>query len=131
MNINWQEIKDKYLKAFEKFIKSLKMFVYEEHNKVVDIQKIIGRNFYENLCFCDILRFFDGYGIIIELRKISGIWYGFLENENIQNHISKIDNITTNQHDTTKGMSSREEAQDASTIKAFEILNDMIEKVEI
>lgn len=117
MNINWQEIKEKYPEAWIKFKKStlkekLMGLSYKDDKDLVE--RIL--NYYIKLCYCDMLKFFDVAGLRID------IFYN-----QFCNFIYHI-NYDEDKNYGGSEFNSREEAQDAAIIKAFEILNTMIDK---
>lgn len=125
MEINLKEIRDKYPESEKLFWKWLYKNRTGYEAKDEDILYI--KRDVKDICYCDLEKFFDDNGIIIEIRLISGFWYGFIENQNKQNYISKIDNIKTNQIDCTRSYNSRQEAKRQAILKAFEILNNQLE----
>ncbi len=61
----WEEIKEKYPKAFEKFLEYEK-YVYDGHNFSYDM-RFFASSSIVYVCYCDVEKWFDDIGIIIEI----------------------------------------------------------------
>ena len=111
MNINWEEIKERYPNSY----KMLGIWIISYKFKSIGWAE---PKDYEQLCYCDLEKFFDDNGIIIEILANFDYMEGFNrfswsitgKNINRENTYSKIDYETRN------------EAKEQAIYKAFEIL---------
>ena len=111
----WQEIETNYPTAYKEFDYTEAIF----DNHII----IISRDDYNNICYCDLEKFFDDNGIIIEIT------YWVEENDFTwsiyRNQFMIEDNIDLNHNKT------RDEAKLQAVKKAFEIKeNQLKEKKE-
>jgi len=117
-NIDWIKIKTECPKGFEMFYKTLDLSFMKETNSIW----FKGTN-YDPICFCDIVDFFDGQGIIISIVSkinhttdmteyhviILKIFKNFMGGESL------LDNYKT-----------RPEAQTEAVYKAFQIYEERL-----
>lgn len=109
MNIDWNEIKDKYPEFFEKF----KKFI----TGTFGITKII-----EEVCYCDIERFFDDNGIHLNINCL--FEFGQINYE--YSILFKKGNLYQNDYSITYTCNTRDEAKKQAIEKSFEILEDKL-----
>ena len=118
MNINWKEIKEKYPKGYEKLVKHLEKFYsdfYGEYRKIsidetLHIESSCDHD-YRDICYCDLEKFFDEHGIIINV---------FYDNNYFEKYI-KID-VNNYRKIYRNVLDNRNEAKLKAVKKAFEIL---------
>jgi len=107
--INWQEIKTNFPKAYEEFITS-GYFVERKGIHTGNIVNIIHSGNGRFVCYCDLEKFFDEQGIIIIIHyNRCKFWNSYYYNNTVE--IDDIDNAYY----------TRPEAQKQAIIKAFEI----------
>ena len=113
MNINWQEIKEKYPNAFKLFVDFMGYTKQKYFNGWNDWVKFN----LELRCYCDLEKFFDDNGIYIEI------------------YINPIDkktwNVSIDKYDIFLiSIRSRQEAKEQAIIKGFEILEQQLKRGE-
>jgi hypothetical protein len=118
MNIDWNKIKKEYPKSFDKCIEYLnKKYGGDNFYQVIFIKE---KEIYFQvegsdpiyLCYCDIEKFFDDIGIIINIaHNLLYLRYDYI----IYSLSSKLDTISGNEN-------FRQEAKEQAIYKAFEIL---------
>lgn len=118
MNIDWDLIKEKYQKGYENYLQ----YIFEK-NKIINI--MWDEDLYENIedlikksCYCDLEKFFDDNGIIIEINY----WHINCFNFDITN--SKTNKILYEQQ--LGEIKTRQKAKEQVIYKAFEILEEKI-----
>jgi hypothetical protein len=104
MEINWNEIKDKYPKAFNFFCYEL---YYNKTPLIEDLE--------ENICFCDIKHIMSLKEIFINVNKVVGYMHYFYIIE--FNRKQEYGEIKKNLFEAEKQVS----------IESFEILNNLLE----
>jgi hypothetical protein len=122
MNIDWNLIKRKYPKAYEKFLKT------DKYN--------YGFGFFipKDICFCDIEKFFDSLGIITEIVYCSKTFQNIYDDPCWYYIIQKKDMITNEFKGFVeiieKYYFTRQEAKEQAILKAFEILENKLKGVK-
>lgn len=131
MNIDFDLIKQKYPKAFDKFINYL-IEIKNLHGNLYFIENIIynllnDKNF---ICYCDLEKFFDNNNIIIEIcldiRVLFSNEKKWFVNFFFINKLFQIEIIQLNNSETDFYFNTRDEAKEQSVLKAFEILKEQL-----
>lgn len=132
MNIDWQEVKNKFPIAFRKFLESYTccdVEAYYDCNKNFHVKKYNENSgqFELDVCYCDLEDFFDNNGIRINIfNNYSG------ENWEVVILKKEYGSITNNlywscKYQNNKGLNSRQKAKEAAIPKAFETLDEILE----
>lgn len=111
MNINWQEIKEKYLNGYKQFC----MHYYGWDNGTYESCNHLINDYYEfNPCYCDLEKFFDDNGIIINYEKMNDDFeYSWYYNIRVNNEEFE---------EEPEEFENRQKAKQQAIYKAFEIL---------
>jgi hypothetical protein len=122
MNIDWK-IKEKYPKAYSKFIKDNNYVEVKISTGVEFVAKNYNLDFgyYELLCYCDIEKFFDDNGIKIHIEP-----FPLFHNDTLYRYEYEIlrRGFTTITSDLN--FNTRQEAQVQAIYKAFEIMEGLL-----
>jgi hypothetical protein len=116
MNIDWNKIKKEYPKGYDLFLKS----GIAIENCDNELQKAEYNKFghIEELCYCDIEKFFDDNGVIIIINKLVGWNKGWSYNVRMINK----SNFHLKTYAKCNYIKTRDEAKEQAIYKAFEIL---------
>ena len=104
-----KDIKEKYPKAYKKTLDDLWL----------DDIDSFGRHNIKNICFCGLVNFFDSVGVEIFIYPYGSGNYVYVINSNNRN--SRINSAHNMEYFKT-----RHEAQEASILKAFSILEERL-----
>lgn len=116
MQIDWNKIKKEYPKSYNKFMNDNNLTLYNMGNNEF---YPFGEND-EDICYCDLEKFFDDNGIINEINYWHKDCYNFT-----------ITNYKTNRilyEEQVGKIQSRQEAKLQAIYKAFEIMEEMEDK---
>ena len=130
MKINWEEIKEKYPKSFKMFCKNcIDINVPDIYVKFSNKAKDYINYANEQICYCDLEKFFDDNGIIICV--------GYLRSNKLNKDVwhyqisyksrNKIKTYYVN-NDTRIKYTNKDEAKQQAILKAFEILEEQLNK---
>lgn len=108
MNINWNEIKEKYPKSFYKIV--------DYHFNIELIDDLDNSNIFRDFCYCDIEEFFDSqnYIIVIDYNTDNNFCIDIYQNEYCLYSSYKI------------LFENRIKAKEQAIYKAFEILEESL-----
>lgn len=122
--IDWNKIKEKWPKSYNKIIKDL-CLTYDDFTNKLYFSTLYELYEYKHwICFCDLVDFFDSWGIIIYIT--------YFNNDTIGNFFCMYDYRicnaeTAENYYSSEGIINRNDAKIQAVYKAFEILEKQLE----
>lgn len=138
MNINWNEIKEKYPKSYNKAIFANASYWETETQKITKQHE---QDVIDYLCYCSLENFFDKNSIEIFIKKLYKTnhkktwlkegnyryWILIHKKINVENITHKI-NIKSEIITSQRCYASRNESKEQAILKSFEILEKQLEE---